>query len=161
MTSGRALTSAGAAAASPISAAAVTRLPAKLCGLSGASTSTRVSVSIGRPLSAPASTSRAVSLRPIIPAAPVMRMCMAERPFSSSLLRQKIGSIRSLRLRPCGQSLHRGAHHRLNAAVDPQLGKNGRDLVAHSLRTDPKPASDGVVVEAFGNELQHLALADG
>jgi len=51
----------------------------KPCGFCGALTSISVSLSIGLPLSAPAATRRATSLRPIIPAAPVMRMCMGYR----------------------------------------------------------------------------------
>src|ERR1700731_4506085 len=80
ITSGRPATAALAAAASAMSAALLSTLPVKPCGFCGALTSISVSLSIGLPLSAPAATSRATSLRPIIPAAPVMRMCMGYRP---------------------------------------------------------------------------------
>src|SRR5580658_5573881 len=80
ITSGRPAMAARAAAASAISAALVVTVPVKPCGFCGALTSISVSFSIGLPLSAPAATSRATSLRPIIPAAPVMRMCMGYRP---------------------------------------------------------------------------------
>src|ERR1700686_749073 len=79
ITSGRPATAARAAVASAISAALVTTLPVNPCGFCGALTSISVSFSIGLPLSAPAVTRRATSLRPIIPAAPVMRMCMGYR----------------------------------------------------------------------------------
>src|SRR6185295_15019555 len=51
--------------------------------------SIRVSFSTGWPLSARSITSRSVSLRPIMPAAPVMRMCMA---FPSAL-RAELGFL--------------------------------------------------------------------
>src|SRR5580698_1967731 len=79
ITSGRPVMEAAAAAASAISAALVATTPLKPCGFCGVLTSINVSLSIGLPLSAPAATSRATSLRPIIPAAPVMRMCMGYR----------------------------------------------------------------------------------
>src|SRR5580704_9796547 len=80
ITSGRPATAARATAVSAISAALVATLPVNPCGFCGVLTSISVSLSIGLPLSAPAATSRATSLRPIIPAAPVMRMCMDCRP---------------------------------------------------------------------------------
>src|ERR1700733_3456570 len=67
---------AATAAGSAMSAAAASTLPKNFSGFGGALTSISVSVPIGLPLSAPSPTRRAVSLRPIIPAAPVIRMCM-------------------------------------------------------------------------------------
>src|ERR1700693_5573752 len=78
--SGRPATAARAAAASAISAALVTTLPENPSGFCGALTSISVTWSIGLLLSPPAATRRVVNLRPIIPAAPVMRMCMGYRP---------------------------------------------------------------------------------
>src|ERR1700730_6971446 len=80
ITSGRPAGAAPAAAASAISPALVATLPENPSGFCGALTSISVNLSIGLPLSAPPATSRATSLRPIIPAAPVMRMCMGYRP---------------------------------------------------------------------------------
>ncbi len=76
MTSGRPAMAARTAAGSAMSAAAVSTLPENFSGLCGAPMSISVSLSIGLPLSAPSLTSRVMSLRPIIPAAPVIRMCM-------------------------------------------------------------------------------------
>src|SRR6516162_748888 len=76
MTSGRASTSAVNAAASLISAAMLSTAPPKFSGFGGALTSTSVSLSTGRPLSAPSRASCAVSFRPIMPPAPVIRMCI-------------------------------------------------------------------------------------
>ena len=54
--------------------------PAKLVGFAGGTTSSSVSLSIGWPLSPPSLTSRSVSLRPIMPAAPVTRICTSFAP---------------------------------------------------------------------------------
>src|SRR5215472_11015645 len=59
-----------------MSPATVSTAPANFSGLAGTVTSSRVSFSIGRLLSAASATSRAVNFRPIMPAAPVMKMCM-------------------------------------------------------------------------------------
>ena len=52
-------------------------------GFAGETTSSSVSLSIGLPLSPPSLTSRSVSLRPIMPAAPVMRICTSVRPVGA------------------------------------------------------------------------------
>jgi len=54
-------------------------------GLFGATTSTSVNLSIGLPLSDFVAASFSVSLRPTIPAAPVMRMCIGPPCKSGSL----------------------------------------------------------------------------
>src|ERR1700722_13260337 len=77
MTSGRPAMALGAVSGWPMSAAKLSTAPKNFAGLSGTITSVSVSFSIALPLSAPSLTRRAVSLRPIIPAAPVIRMCIA------------------------------------------------------------------------------------
>ena len=62
----------------------VVRSMGHFSGFAGALTSTSVSLSIGPPLSAPSLTSRAVSLRPIMPAAPIIRMCIVPANFGVS-----------------------------------------------------------------------------
>src|SRR6516162_8573477 len=59
-----------------MSPATLSTAPANLPGLAGTVTSSSVSFSIGRLLSAASAISRAVNFRPIMPAAPVMKMCM-------------------------------------------------------------------------------------
>src|ERR1700719_480746 len=80
ITSGRPATAARAAAVSAISPALVATLPGNPSGFCGALTSLSVNSSLAWRWSAPAATSRATSLRPIMPAAPVMRLCMGYRP---------------------------------------------------------------------------------
>src|SRR5262245_12627688 len=65
-------------AASPGAAmsAADTSAVAGKAGRAGATMSVSVSFSIPRPLSVPSRTRRSVSLRPLMPAAPVIRMCI-------------------------------------------------------------------------------------
>src|SRR5262245_36975056 len=78
MTSGRSDTALAATPGSARSAARVFTWSEKLAGRAGATMSISVSLSIGWPCSARSTTSRSVSLRPIIPAAPVIRICMGD-----------------------------------------------------------------------------------
>src|SRR6266851_2258793 len=58
------------------SAVTAETLPAKPTGTGGSTTSTRVSSVISRPFSVLSTTRRSVSLRPTMPAAPMIRICM-------------------------------------------------------------------------------------
>src|SRR5215475_11787311 len=74
--SGRPATSRAASPGAAISEAMISSAPAYPAGRTGATTSVSVRRSMGRPTTAPFLASRSVSLRPIMPAAPVMRMCI-------------------------------------------------------------------------------------
>src|SRR5678815_5940365 len=51
--------------------------------------------------------------------------------------------------------------HGLETASCSQLGKEGRDVVVHSLGGDEEPAGDLHVAQSGAHQLQHLALAGG
>src|SRR5579863_8656736 len=80
MTSGRPAIARAAVAGSPMSAANASTFPENPSGRGGTLMSVSVNFSMARPLSWPSLTRRAVSLRPIMPAAPVMRMCIVQPP---------------------------------------------------------------------------------
>src|SRR5215470_17442305 len=77
MASGRSAISRAAAPAAARSLAAVTTANVAPAGSSGATMSVNVIRSMARPFNPPSPPSRAVSLRPIMPAAPVMRICIS------------------------------------------------------------------------------------
>src|SRR6185437_421279 len=77
MTSGRAAITRAAAPGSPMSSAAAVTFPANPAGFSVETISARVSSVISWLPSRPLSAKRSVNLRPIMPAAPKIKTCMA------------------------------------------------------------------------------------
>src|SRR5262252_10048396 len=80
MTSGRPAIALAASPGAARSAATVSTFPLNVSGLAGQTTSSRLSLSMGLPASAPSLPSLSVSLRPIMPAAPVMSTCTSSAP---------------------------------------------------------------------------------
>src|SRR5262252_4150646 len=76
MTSGRSVTARAAAPGADRSLASVATANGAPAGFSGATISLSITRSMARSFNALSRTSRPISLRPIMPAAPVMRMCI-------------------------------------------------------------------------------------
>src|SRR4051794_2247945 len=61
----------------------------------------------------------------------------------------------------CDQSLARGEMHRFGAAAGAELGQDRGDVKLDGMVADRQSDGDGLVGQAFGNQLQDLALARG
>src|SRR6185503_13334829 len=117
-------------------------LPANPAGAFGFTTSTSVNLSIVLPFSPPSAVSRSISLRPTMPAAPVMRMCMK--------------TLSCLPLPACGE---RSAHkvHRVRGTIDWAGAFHNAPHPAHRWAVrHPLPASRGE-----GRESSHRKSAVG
>src|SRR5262245_33331275 len=117
MACGRCATALAAAPGAARSAATLSAVPLKPAGFAGNTTSSSVSLAIGCPLSVPSLARRSVSLRPIMPAAPVMRICT---PLLRTCLVGADVMLPLLRV-AAEQRVELGIRYRAGEAVEPAL----------------------------------------